>query len=47
MIPQPKFREVKDALQEGIDSLKKWYRHVDSTSATYFICLGTFHFISH
>lgn len=40
MADQPRFREVKDAIKEGIISFKKWYRKVDDTSAAYFICLG-------
>jgi len=40
MIGQPRYREVKVALQEGIESLKKWYHRVDGTSSAYFICLG-------
>ena len=40
MVYQAQFREVKGAIEEGIESLKKWYRRVDGTSAAYFICLG-------
>lgn len=40
MAGQPTFRDVKDAIVEGIQNLKKWYHKVDNTSATYFICLG-------
>jgi len=40
MAEQPKFRDVKDAITNGVDNLKKWYRKVDHTSAAYFICLG-------
>jgi hypothetical protein len=42
MITEPKFREVKAAITEGVENLKKWYRKVDRTSAAYFICLGAF-----
>ena len=40
MAEKPKFREVKDAMTNGVENLKKWYRKVDKTSAAYFICLG-------
>jgi hypothetical protein len=40
MVDQPRFRDVKEAIAEGIESLKKWYRKVDHTSPAYFICLG-------
>jgi hypothetical protein len=42
MVEQPRYRDVKEAITEGIQSLKKWYRKVDDTSAEYFICLGEF-----
>jgi hypothetical protein len=42
MATQPQHRGLKDALNEGIKSLRKWYGRVDSTSAAYFICLGMF-----
>jgi hypothetical protein len=41
MVEQPRFRDVKDAITEGVLNLKKWYRKVDNTSSAYFICLGT------
>jgi hypothetical protein len=41
MAEQHKFRDVKDAITNGVDNLKKWYRKVDNTLAAYFICLGT------
>jgi hypothetical protein len=40
MIGQPQYRDVRMALKEGVESLKKWYRRVDGTSSAYFICLG-------
>jgi len=39
MVGQPRYRDVKKAITEGIQSLTKWYRKVDNTSAAYFICL--------
>jgi hypothetical protein len=42
MVYQAQFREVKGAIEEGIESLKKWYQRVDGTLAAYFICLGKF-----
>jgi len=35
-----RFRDIGEAITEGINSLKKWYRKVDRTSDAYFICLG-------
>ena len=40
MVGQPQYCDVKKAITEGIQSLKKGYRKVDNTSAAYFICLG-------
>ena len=40
MVEQPQYRDVAAPLQEGIESLKKWYHRVDGTSSGYFICLG-------
>jgi hypothetical protein len=40
MSTQPKFAEIKDALIEGVKSLKKWFHRADTTSSAYFICLG-------
>jgi hypothetical protein len=45
MIGQSRYRDVKKAITEGIQSLKKWYRKVDNTSAAYFICLGMLSYI--
>jgi hypothetical protein len=45
MVGQPRYRDVKEAITEGIQSFKKWYRKVDHTSAAYFICLGTLPYI--
>ncbi|KAJ7440522.1 hypothetical protein B0H11DRAFT_1883113, partial [Mycena galericulata] len=39
MSTQPKFAEIKDALLEGVKSLKKWFHRTDTTSSAYFICL--------
>jgi hypothetical protein len=40
----PYHQGLKDALNEGIKSLHKWYgrANVDGTSPAYFICLGMF-----
>jgi hypothetical protein len=40
MAVQPRFHDIKEAIMEGVDSFKKWYRKVDHTSDAYFICLG-------
>lgn len=45
MAGQPRYCNVKTAIDEGIQSLKKWYRKVDNTSAAYFICLGMLSYI--
>ena len=42
MARQLEYQELKDALDEGVNSLHKWYGCVDSTSPGYFICLGMF-----
>ncbi|KAJ7847896.1 hypothetical protein B0H14DRAFT_3453430 [Mycena olivaceomarginata] len=39
MATQPKFGEIKDALLEGVKSLKKWFHRAETTSGAYFICL--------
>ncbi|KAJ7130800.1 hypothetical protein C8R43DRAFT_662759 [Mycena crocata] len=39
MATEPKFREIKHALLEGVKSLKKWFHRTESTSNAYFICL--------
>jgi len=44
MATQPQYQGLKDALDEGIKSLRKWYGRVDGTSPAYFICLGKFLF---
>jgi hypothetical protein len=44
MIDQPRFRDVKEAIVDGVQNLKKWYHKVDQTSAAYFICLGARYF---
>ena len=45
MVGQPRYCEVKKAITEGIQSLKKWYHKVDNTSDTYFICLGMLSYV--
>jgi hypothetical protein len=40
MVREPRFKDVKLPLQEGIKNLQKWYRKVEGTSNAYFICLG-------
>jgi hypothetical protein len=40
MVEQHRFRDVKDAITQGVNNLQKWYRKVDNTSSAYFICLG-------
>ena len=45
MVGQPRYRDVKKAITEGIQSLTKWYRKVDNTSAAYFICLGMLSYV--
>ncbi|KAH9032005.1 hypothetical protein EDB85DRAFT_2145758 [Lactarius pseudohatsudake] len=39
MATKPQHEELKDALDSGVKSLKKWYGRVNSTSSAYFICL--------
>lgn len=41
MAGQPRYRELREAIMEGIQNFKKWYRKVDETSDAYFICLGS------
>jgi len=46
MANHPQHQEMKDALNNGIKTLYKWYGRVDGTSSAYFICLGMLlHFI--
>jgi hypothetical protein len=45
MIVHPQYRNVEDAIAEGVRSFKKWYRKVDDTSDAYFICLGRHPFL--
>jgi hypothetical protein len=40
MVEQHRFRDVKDAIMQGVNNLQKWYQKVDNMSSTYFICLG-------
>ena len=46
MAHQLEYQGLKDALNEGVNSLCKWYGRVDSTSPGYFICLGMFRNLS-
>jgi len=46
MARQLEYQGLKNALDEGVTSLRKWYGRVDSTSPGYFICLGTFRNLS-
>lgn len=39
MAEQPRYRNVRDAITNGVESLEKWYRKVDGSSDAYFICL--------
>ncbi|KAJ6619220.1 hypothetical protein B0H10DRAFT_1913110 [Mycena sp. CBHHK59/15] len=39
MLTQPRFAEIKQALLDGVQSLKKWFHRTDTTSTAYFICL--------
>ena len=39
MAMRVQFQGLKDALNEGIESLHKWYGHAEDTSPAYFICL--------
>lgn len=41
MVALDKFSPVKDALEKGLEKLRKWYKSLDH-SDTYFICLGMF-----
>ena len=34
-----KFSELQDAIEAGLENLRKWYRRTDDTDV-YFICLG-------
>jgi hypothetical protein len=40
MAAEPQHRELKEALNEGLQSLHKWHARVEDGSRTYFICLG-------
>jgi hypothetical protein len=39
MAAHPKFSEISDAINAGINNLNKWYRKIDDTDV-YFICLA-------
>jgi hypothetical protein len=43
MARQPEYQGLRDALDEGVKSLRKWYGRVESTSPGYFVCLGKCH----
>ena len=40
MVEQPRFYDIKKAITQGVQNMKKWYYKVDNTLAAYFICLG-------
>ena len=46
MAKKLEYHSLKDALEEGTKSLRKWYGRVESTSPAYFICLGMSNLIS-
>ncbi|KAJ6620907.1 hypothetical protein B0H10DRAFT_1038184 [Mycena sp. CBHHK59/15] len=39
MAAQPLYAEIQGALQEGLQSLQKWFNRADTTSSAYFICM--------
>ena len=39
MAAHPKFADISDAINAGLENLNKWYRKIDDTDI-YFICLG-------
>jgi len=39
MVKAPKFNELVDAIDAGLENIDKWYHKTKDTS-TYFICLG-------
>jgi hypothetical protein len=39
MADHPKFADISDAINAGLENLNKWYRKIDDTDV-YFICLG-------
>lgn len=42
MAGQQQYQGLRDALNDGVKNLRKWYGRVNSTSPGYFICLGKF-----
>ena len=39
MLKVERFAPVSDAIEKGLEKLRKWYKKIDE-SDTYFICLG-------
>jgi hypothetical protein len=39
MLETPKFFPVSEAIEKGLDKLRKWYKSLEQ-SDSYFICLG-------
>ena len=39
MAKLPKFCTIADAIQSGLENLRKWYRKTDDTNV-YFVCFG-------
>lgn len=39
MANAPKFSELREAINSGLENMDKWYRKTNNTDA-YFICLG-------
>lgn len=39
MAAHPKFANISDAIDAGLENLNKWYQKIDDTDV-YFICLG-------
>ena len=46
MAKKLEYHSLKDVLEEGTKSLRKWYGWVESTLLAYFICLGMSNLIS-
>lgn len=43
MSTQPRYDEIKEALSDGVEGLKKWFHRAETSSDAYFICLGMDH----
>lgn len=39
MVAHPKFTDISDAINAGLENLSKWYWKIDDMNV-YFICLG-------